>query len=83
MCEFSFVNLWFKEHKDYVIEKIFYCDEKSIIQKTQTLDNLPEFIISRQQTHNLFWYQFFKEKNNAYSHVFKNKCMTMKETYRI
>ena len=44
---------------------------------------MPKFLIIKEKAQQLFWYQFFKEKYGIYYELFKNKCMTMKETYRI
>ena len=78
MCEFSFVNMWFLDNKDVILDKIFTVDNKNIVE----MKHIPEFLIIKQKAHNLFWSQYFEQKNNLYSQLYNHKCMTMKITYK-
>lgn len=60
-----------------------YTKENESFNEIFEKKKMPKFLIIKEKAQQLFWYQFFKEKYGIYYELFKNKCMTMKETYRI
>lgn len=57
--------------------------ENACFKEIYEKNKMPKFLIIKEKAHQLFWYQFFQLKHEIYYELFKNKCMTMKETYRI